>query len=116
MDAGSNALADSRPRRKGGESDRRSEEAKVMAVNSERHLNAIGNRARVDGPRNVVTLMQRDNKIPPAADRSRGISRFQNDSVSGKFRACFERPTDSKRPRPPFARVFMYRVSPKSER
>lgn len=32
MDAGSNALADSRPREeKGGESDRRSEEAKVMA-------------------------------------------------------------------------------------
>lgn len=53
MDAGSNALADSRPRRKGGESDRRSEEAKVMAVNSERHLNAIGNRARVDGPRTL---------------------------------------------------------------
>lgn len=113
MDAGSNALADSRPRRKGGESDRRSEEAKVMAVNSERHLNAIGNRARVDGPRNVVTLMQRDNKIPPAADRSRGISRFQNDSVSlGEIPNVFRKTDRFETPAATFCtRVYVPRVS-----
>lgn len=66
MDAGNNALADSRASEEKGESDRRSEETRRdetrpdqtmvdvrtmwHTVNSERHLNAIGNRARVGEP------------------------------------------------------------------
>lgn len=70
-------------------------------------------------PANVVTLMQRDNKIPPRRiDLGRASGEYRDSKTirfrSGKFRACFERPTTDSKRHHPFARVFIYRVSLKS--
>lgn len=116
MDAGSNALADSRPREGKGENQtgvakrRRRWRAPVCRKHRETSKRHRQSRTRVDGPRNVVTLMQPDNKIPPAADRSLSLG---DDMAIPKRsgRANSERVLKG---RHPFPRVFMYRVSPKS--